>query len=158
MTPTLRPATAADFEPLFVLLRAALSPHQAWDDVTERARFAASFSPGDQPSDDNVVVARSDLAGIFGLRRSPQGLFLMHLALAPAFQGQGFGRFLLTHAIAEAEQKGVPLELTVALSNPARHFYTAAGLRPVIETDTKMRMRYSPGLTVFGNKTTLRPR
>ncbi len=139
----LRPAEDGDFEALFDVLKQAFTPLGPligpWEDAAQRAAFRRSFSPGQ----DQAVIANGALAGLFGLRRHIRGLFLMHLALVPDVQGRGIGKDLVARVTAESRRIRLPAELTVHRANPAKGLYERAGFQPIMETDTKTRMRYS---------------
>ena len=69
---------------------------------------------------------------------------ITNIAVAPPARGQGFGKELLSHMIADAEQKGVTaLFLEVRVSNLAarnlyRHFgFETVGLRPKYYSDNQ---------------------
>ncbi len=144
-----RPATADDFPVLLEILRAALEPVLAplglWNQTAEDKAFRRSFHPGA----DYIIEREGRGIGLWGVRQTPStggSLFLIHAAIAPGFQGAGLGRALLSRLVVWADQTGRVVELTVHRGNRATLFYQSAGFRPVIETDTKVRLRYSPDL------------
>ncbi len=144
---TLTPARPDDAGALFALVEEAfapwLSPLGAWDNAREARQFRRGFVPGQSL----VLRDPEGAAGLWTLQEIPGGLYLMHAVLAPRLRGRGLGSGLLTWSKDLASARGVPLELTVHCQNRARGLYERAGFLPVLETDSKVRMRYLPVLT-----------
>jgi ribosomal protein S18 acetylase RimI-like enzyme len=107
----------------------------------DRATWSASVTPGaasDAPFDTTgALVAEVDgeVAGYVSLGHptrleSNRHVLSVHgLAVAPAFQGRGFGRALVRAAVEEARARGARrLTLRVLATNPgARALYEACG-------------------------------
>ncbi|MGF1454680.1 MAG: GNAT family N-acetyltransferase [Alphaproteobacteria bacterium] len=145
----LEPARSADFEALFTLIDESfaplLGPAGQWDRARERRMFRRSFTPGR----DLVLRAcgqDGSVAGLWSVAGIPGGRVLLYAVLAPQWRNRGIGSRLLAALTGEADANGIPLELTVHRLNRASALYERVGFRAVLETDTKLRMRYSPSL------------
>ncbi len=145
-------AQPADVDALFTLIDESfaplLGPAGQWNRDGERGIFRRSF----KPDQDRVLrrtsnhAASSTIEGLWSVRRVSGGLVLLYAVLAPDWRNRGIGSWLLSTLMAEADVNGVPLELTVHRLNRARELYQRVGFQTVLETDTKLRMRYSPNL------------
>ena len=59
---------------------------------------------------------------------------VMHISIVPKYRGQGLGRLLLTHSVANlyfVEPDITGIELAVTSSNPARLLYESLGFTKV---------------------------
>ncbi len=109
-----------DAETLFLLARRA-------DDFSWSVeQFLGSLKAGDA-----IVLAYLDqaLIGYFVLRTVVDVSELMEIAVAPEYQGKGFGRKLLSQALKTAKLSGANrVTLEVRVSNTrARHLYETSG-------------------------------
>ncbi|MEV8322772.1 GNAT family N-acetyltransferase [Kitasatospora sp. NPDC056731] len=125
---TLRPATAADVEPVAelraVVLRADLERLGRYDDDRVRSRLRAGF-----PSrHSSVILVDGAFAGSVTVRPGEQGgRWIEHFYLAPAHQGRGLGSAVLRHLLAQADAAGEPVRLDVLQGSPARRLYERHG-------------------------------
>ncbi len=77
--------------------------------------------------------------------RSAQRLHVLDITLLPAARGQGIGSALLRQLMAEAQQRGVALTVSVELHNPARRLYDRLGFQPQGEPQgIHQRMAWQP--------------
>jgi ribosomal protein S18 acetylase RimI-like enzyme len=127
-----RPATAADEEPLATLDRAAWTPFSSPGPLDEREPFFNERTPLE---DVLVAVVDGEVAGYVRLNRSSRFRSSDHvltvngIAVDPALQGRGVGRALIEAAVAEARARGARrLTLRVFSANErARRLYESAG-------------------------------
>lgn len=109
-----------DAEALFLLARRA-------DDFSWSIdQFLSSLKAGDAIS---LAYLEKTLIGYFVLRTVVDVSELMEIAVAPEFQGKGFGRRLLTEALKTAKLSGANrVTLEVRVSNArARYLYETSG-------------------------------
>ncbi len=104
-TPTLRQAAAPDAAAVRALVRAA---YAKWVPVIGR-------EPKPMGADYDVAIARhridlaylgGELAALIETIPRPDHLLIENIAVAPAFQGRGFGRRLMAHAERLAAAQG----------------------------------------------------
>lgn len=82
-----------------------------------------------------LLKVADEPAGVLLLNRVPEQrcVELVYLGLARAFRGQGYGRLLMQHALAQCARIGQRV-LALAMDQrnvPAQHLYQAAGFRTV---------------------------
>ncbi len=92
-------------------------------DATELARRRAEWTPACW----EVAEREGAVVGVVRTRSSPEYDYLGTIAVSPAWQGHGLGRFLIRTAMDRAATRGVPLWLSVYRHNPARHVYVHLG-------------------------------
>jgi ribosomal protein S18 acetylase RimI-like enzyme len=128
----IRPATAADEEPLAVLDREAWTPFSSPGPLDAAAPF---FDERTSHEDVLVAVLDGEVAGYIRLNRasrfhsSDHVLTVNGIAVDPARQGRGVGRALIDAAIAEARRRRAR-RLTLRVFSPnerARRLYESAG-------------------------------
>ena len=142
---SLVPVTDADRFSLADLMASSMAPIArthglAWNPGRERAALRRSLRPGE----DRVIRWTGRTAGVFSVRDQGTRFYLLHLVIDPAFRGLGIGSTLLRRLTGRGADRGLPVELTVFSRSPARGLYERVGFRPVLETDTRARMRYTP--------------
>lgn len=140
-----RPATAADRDWLWetksrCLRKYVEQTYGPWDEDIQRARFDASFEPGEF----QVISTRGRDAGFTGLRHEAREIQLFNIMIAPEFQGWGLGTAVLRDLLAEAQSRRVPVRLQVMKVNPARRLYERLGFVVTEETPTHFRMVWEP--------------
>lgn len=112
MTVTIRPATAADFEPICALLQ---QHHLPLD--------------GLPPSLEGFFVAEADgaLAGVAGLE--PYGRAALLRSVAVQTPGTGVGGALVRHVLQQADDEGT--ETVYLLTTTAADYFPRFGFQPV---------------------------
>ena len=124
----IRQATVADVVPLSELIRRTIRVSNSKDyDQKSIDMLCAIFEP--EPFAERIenelillCLAGANLVGTVGLR----GDYLRSMFVEPAYQGQGFGKVLVTRIEEEARKK-VMSEIMVHSSLTAREFYAVLG-------------------------------
>lgn len=120
-------ATAADAEQLADMRAQAMRPSLEavgrFDPDRVRNRFLGAF----QPSETRIVHVGNKVAGFFVVRHRADHLYLDHLYLAAAFQGQGLGREIVEALQADATRLSLPIRLMALNGSPANEFYLSCG-------------------------------
>ena len=94
-------------------------------------------------SGDKPTAGRA--AGRLWVDRAADTLHVLDITLLPAARGQGLGGQLLGELMAEAQQRGTPLTISVELHNPARRLYERLGFEARGETQgIYQRMAWQP--------------
>ncbi|MFC5766425.1 GNAT family N-acetyltransferase [Actinacidiphila bryophytorum] len=123
----LRPAAAADVEPIAELRALVMRPDLVrlgrYDEHRVRQRFRDAFDA----RHTCVVTVGGDLAGCLTVRPVDTGLWLEHFYLAPHVQGRGLGSAVLRSVLARADAEGAAVGLVVLQGSPARRLYERHG-------------------------------
>ncbi|WP_027342345.1 GNAT family N-acetyltransferase [Hamadaea tsunoensis] len=124
----LRPATAADLEPLAamraVVMRPDLERLGRYDPVYVRQRLRDAY----QPEHTWIVEVAGEFAGSVALRPAADGTrWLEHFYLAESAQGRGIGGAILRELLAGCDRDGVDVRLNVLTGSPARRLYERHG-------------------------------
>jgi ribosomal protein S18 acetylase RimI-like enzyme len=148
VTPTIRPATAADLPAVGRLGALLVRLHHEFDAerfiaATPRTEQGYASFLGSQLGEPKVVVLVADeggqvlaysYAGVEGYDymslRGPAGI-LYDIVVDPARRGRGVGRLLLDATIAELERRGAPRVVlsTAERNEPAQRLFARAGFR-----------------------------
>ena len=108
MAPTLRRATAEDADGIRDLVTAA---YEGYIPLLGRTPIPmlADYHQAVRAHEVWVLDDRVDgIVGVLELIPHTDQLYIENVAIAPARQGEGFGRHLLRHAEAEAHRRGLP--------------------------------------------------
>ncbi|HEY7621546.1 MAG TPA: GNAT family N-acetyltransferase [Solirubrobacteraceae bacterium] len=109
---------------------AEVGRHHNWTDHVGRS--AAAWRAWAEGVETWVATAAGERAGYYELRVDGEGVELAYFGVLPAFQGQGLGGFLLTHAL----RRGLELAPRVWVHTntqdgaAALPNYRARGMRP----------------------------
>lgn len=145
--PTLRQAVASDAAAVAALTRAA---YAKWVPVIGR-------EPKPMSADYDAAIARhridlaclgGELAALIETIFEPEHLLIENVAVAPSFQGQGLGRFLMAHAerlAVEQRRSSVRLYTNKLFAENVR-LYLALGYRIDREEESGL------GVTVYMSK------
>lgn len=124
-----RPASAADFEFLYALHRAALrdavvATWGAWEEDWQRAHYQKTFSPAAM----RVIRWRGVDVGVIAVQWRAEELFVCLLEVHPAHQGRGIGTAVMQSLIDQANADRKPVALKVLRANQrAVGFYKRFG-------------------------------
>lgn len=142
----LRPCTPDDRELLLAVYASTRADELAltdWSDAQRRAFVEMQFEaqsrhyaqqrpqsmchvividvgPSGEPADGHVV-------GRLWVDRGADCLHVLDISLLPEARGQGLGSLLLRGLMAEAQQRGTPLTISVEVHNPALGLYQRLG-------------------------------
>ena len=104
--PALRRAGPADAEAITELVAAAYRQYEA---LIGRTPMPMLVHYADALREHEIWVLELDglLVGVIELRPRSDQLWVENVAVAPRWQGRGFGRLLLRHAEVEADRRGL---------------------------------------------------
>lgn len=141
---SLRAAKPVDYgfarQTCFIALRALLGPGSDWDEALEDGLFARQFIQ----SEVEMLASGGRDAGWVQVRREGGWIHLIRFCLAPAFRGQGLGRFVLDRLQARAGKAGSPIVLSLARIDPALGFYLHRGFHIVEADPYRVHLRFDP--------------
>jgi ribosomal protein S18 acetylase RimI-like enzyme len=110
----------------------------AWDERRERDQFERQLSDGESW----IVVLEERAVGFFTLATSAERIVLNTLCISPEHQGAGIGTKVLSHLLAQADARRVPLELSVLRVNArAQALYQRMGFALASESENHVHMR-----------------
>ncbi|MBO1110560.1 GNAT family N-acetyltransferase [Bordetella petrii] len=141
---TLRPALESDLPYLLALRRQTMDEHLASsglpaDDATHLARIRYHWE------DAHIVLFDGAPAGLLKSYRGPAAWHVVQVQVAPQYQGRGLGARLLREVLAQADAAGLPAQLDVLKTNPARRLYERLGFRIVADTGAEFHMERPAG-------------
>ncbi|WP_200309129.1 GNAT family N-acetyltransferase [Streptomyces adelaidensis] len=126
---TLRPASAADVEPVAelraIVMRPDLERLGRYDEHRVRQRFRDGFVP----AHTWIIEVRGDLAGCVALRPAPDAHWLEHFYLAAHLHGTGIGTAVLHTLLTRCDHDATLVRLNVLRGSPARRLYERLGFR-----------------------------
>ena len=137
----IRRAAPEDLKFIRDLHRANMGPHIArqfgsYDEAVQSAKF----SNPDAIEDFDVIEIGGELVGCRHVHVFEDHIRLYRLWLLPHVQNEGIGSAMLESIIEEAQQRCLPVRLTVLKSNPAKQLYERHGFSTVAETDSHYTM------------------
>jgi ribosomal protein S18 acetylase RimI-like enzyme len=140
-----RPALSGDREFLFEVRRAALRAYveqtSGWDDAEQRVIADKEFAELPYA----VVEESGRTVGYVCVLHRSEYDFIEEIALLPEAQGRGIGTRVLRDILGAAQRRGVPVRLSVFVSNPAQALYARLGFEVVRIEEPRMSMRWTPG-------------
>src|SRR3954469_4988446 len=108
---TFAQASPSDFEELLSLriaaMRESLERIGRFDPERARARFTEGF----EAKQTRIILLGEVRIGFIVVKKIASGLLLDHLYVAPKFQSQGIGSFVLKSVFAEADTLGCDLRV-----------------------------------------------
>ncbi|AZY48997.1 GNAT family N-acetyltransferase [Bordetella avium] len=139
----LRTAGEDDVPFLLDLRRRTMEPHLVQDHVPfdddihmQRIRY--------HWEDARIVLIDQQPAGLFKVHLDEEGLYVIQIQLAPAWQGLGLGARLLNTVLARADAQKLAVRLAVLKNNPARRLYERLGFLTQGENDIEYLMVRQP--------------
>jgi ribosomal protein S18 acetylase RimI-like enzyme len=139
-----RPAGPEDFEFLLALTRDALRPYVepiwGWDEDEQRAIQRRWLDRG------GVEILELDGApvGCIKVTDAADHVFLDRIALLSEAQNRGHGTRLVREVMDAAAARGLPVRLSVLVTNPARRLYERLGFRVTEIDDPRIWMEWRP--------------
>jgi len=104
---TLRRALAGDLQAIVSLTQAAYAPYTALFGAPP-IPVTDDYAPRIERGEVWLLESGDELAGLLTLERHHDHAMIFSVAVAPGFQGKGFGIALLKHADQQAHQWGLP--------------------------------------------------
>jgi len=104
-------------------MRPSLEALDRYNPQRARDRFLKTF----EPDDTKLITLNGSLAGFFVVREFPDHLYLDHLYIREARQGQGLGRFVVETLQKEATKRSIPIRLIALEGSRANAFYASCG-------------------------------
>jgi ribosomal protein S18 acetylase RimI-like enzyme len=151
----LRAVEAAD-EDLLFRVYAGTRSHEvaAWGWAPEQAepflrmQFRAqqqAYEMSYEGATSEVILLDGNPAGRIVVRRSPQELLGVDIALLPEFRNAGIGSHLIQQLQRDAEQAGVPFVFQVSRTNPsAIRLYERLGFVVIGVSELTLTMEWNP--------------
>ena len=99
---------------------------------------------GDAPNVPNVPDVPNVPIGRQYVRRQPDAITLIDVALMPEWRGQGIGSALLQTLLDEAAAAGRSVFLHVEHHNPAARLYARAGFEELSDNGVHRKLRWTP--------------
>ncbi len=154
---SLRPCVPADLpflQRLYASTRAAEVQASGWPAAAaeafllqqfqlQHAHYHQHFSTGEFL----LIEQDGQPVGRLYLCESPGHLQLVDIALLPALQRRGLGRWLMARVLERADRAGLSVGLHVDPANPARHWYLRLGFLPVAGDGLYLKMLRPAGST-----------
>ncbi|TPM37139.1 GNAT family N-acetyltransferase [Mesorhizobium sp. B2-3-4] len=103
----MRLARHEDLAAIVALTQAAYAPYNAILDAPP-IPVTEDYAPRIAQGEVWLLESGGDLAGLITLERHPDHAMIFSVAVAPGFQGKGFGIALLNHADKQARLWGLP--------------------------------------------------
>lgn len=121
-------------------LRAYVEQTSGWDDAEQRVIADREFA--ELPF--AVVEESGRTVGYVCVIHRRECDFVDEIALLPEAQGRGIGTQLLQGVLSAAGRRGVPVQLSVFVNNPAQALYARLGFEVVRVEEPRMSMRWTP--------------
>ncbi len=122
-------------------LRAYVEQTSGWDDAEQRVIADKEFA--DLPF--AVVEEGGRTVGYVCVIHQSEYDFIEEIALLPEARGRGIGTQLLLDILLAAQRRGVPVRLSVFVTNPAQALYARLGFEVLRIQDPRMSMEWIPG-------------
>ena len=138
---TFRVATEADVSFLLELRRQTMTEHLQRSGIepseSERIeRVLANFDSAE------IILLSGTPVGLLKVVRGEDSWDLVQIQILPEKQGGGLGSIILEKLLADADEAGASVSLSVLRANPARRLYERLGFRIVGENDKAYDMQY----------------
>ena len=143
-TVSYEPATLADLDALVALrieaMRESLERIGRFDPARARERFAGGF----EPACTRHILLEGERVGFLVVKQQADGLLLDHLYLRPSAQGRGVGSEVLSEVLADADARGLALNVGALRESAANAFYARHGFQKVGESEWDVYYRRDP--------------
>jgi ribosomal protein S18 acetylase RimI-like enzyme len=152
---SLRPATSGDQAFLFHLYTSTrLEEIQSWGWAIEhqqsflRMQFDArrgAYQAEHPAAVESIVLAAGIPAGVIRVDRNPSEIRLVDIALLPEYRNRGLGSLVIVDLLRQAAEAQVPVRLSVARENRAKHLYERLEFTVLREDAMYFEMEYLAG-------------
>jgi ribosomal protein S18 acetylase RimI-like enzyme len=138
----LRPACSGDFSFLRTLHRTALKEYVAqiwgWDEEQQEKLLRERFDPVKM----QIIQLEGRDIGVLQVDDNGTEIVLTSILIVTECQNRGIGSQIITDIIAKADERRVPLKLSVLKPNPARTLYERLGFSITSEEEVRYWMTY----------------
>ena len=93
----------------------------------------------------SIILAADEPVGWLVVARSEAGIHVVDIAVLPERRGQGIGAAVLGECLAESDRKGIPVRLSVNVTNRAARLYERLGFRRTGGSEVQHFMERPPG-------------
>jgi ribosomal protein S18 acetylase RimI-like enzyme len=126
----LRPLHVDELAMLYDITQAAIGPYVLqvygeWNETVQRRNCAQSFAE----LQHSAICVGTEVVGVLAVQELADMHYLRTIYLRPQMQGHGLGARVLTHVIARADVRGLPVKLRVFHINPAQRLYERLGFK-----------------------------
>jgi ribosomal protein S18 acetylase RimI-like enzyme len=126
---------------------AVLGWSRAQLDPLLRMQFAAQsqwYETAYPNSEHLIAVLEGVSIGRMIVKRVPEAVILVDIALMPVHRGHGIGETLLRNLLEESARQALPVRLQVLKSNPAARLYARLGFSKMGEDQMYWQMEKQP--------------
>ncbi len=92
-------------------------------------------------NDAHIVCYGAESIGLFKFIRDPDGWTIVQIQILPSYQGRGIAARLINELLRQADDAGVPVNLSVLKGNRAINLYRRLGFKVVDTTDSSFQMK-----------------
>lgn len=139
----IRRGVTDDQDWLFELFRRTMQNYidkaWGWDELLQREGFITSLPA----RNFQVLLYKQQRAGSYHLTEKSDHLILDMILVAPEYQRQGLGSFLMQRVQAKSRDSNKPVQLSVLKTNPAVQFHLASGFKLIDEDSHSARMLWT---------------
>ena len=107
-------------------------------------------------SGTRIIQIEGKDVGRLSTTRLPDCVFIDELHILPEYQRHGIGQYAIEQVLMEAQERRLPVRLTVLKVNPAQNLYLRMGFTMVAERDHRLHMQYSTIINRAVSPTTVR--
>jgi serine/threonine protein kinase/GNAT superfamily N-acetyltransferase len=152
-----RPAAADDETFVNDLLRTTMQEYveATWPDDLAAHQHYYELNKFD-PSNTRILRVGGKDVGRLSTTVRADCMFIDELHIRPEYQRRGIGEQAVEHVIKEAQEKRLPVKLTVLAVNPAQNLYLRMGFKVVAEKEHRLHMQYTSDRQ-FGRYEIVRP-
>ncbi|AMP00742.1 acetyltransferase family protein [Collimonas arenae] len=141
------PATEEDLSFLLALRDATMTPHliragAAIDEASQLARIRYRFEHA------QIVSLKGRKIGLLKACKEEAQWYIVQIQIMPECQGQGLGRQIVEHILAQASRDRLPTALKVLEGNPARRLYEKLGFKEARQEGIEYLMVCPPRLAI----------
>ena len=110
-----------------------------WDELLQREGFITSLPA----RNFQILISADQRVGSYHLTEKSDILLLDMILIAPPFQRQGYGRYLMERIKDRSRASAKPVHLSVLKTNPAVQFHLASGFSMHAEDSHSYHMVWS---------------
>lgn len=136
----LKPVVQGDLDWLLNLRKETMTEHllnsgMSIEDDELKKRILYNFE------DTKIIIQNDNQTGMIKVKEDKEFFELIQIQISPKYQGKGIGKCVIEDLIKEAQQKSLPIYLSVLKTNPAKSLYEALGFEVYDEDDKSIKMK-----------------